>query len=409
VRVRAGAAGALNVSRRAFLARGAAAAAGAALPLPALAQAPVAPRHLLFEYYPWYRTSPWVHWDQYDRVPPHDIASTCVPRLGAYDSLDPRVLEQHASWIAQSGATGIDLSWWGPGSLEDQAVPAVMDVMRAHGLKVAFHLEPYDDDRGRRYAEDVLYLVREYGDRRGWDAMLLLRTASGRLGPVFKSFRTILPRSFVDCRGVERLIRDFTPDGEWRRQTDEVRDSLRRDFDHVLLYADSTEFARTPASGFDGISVYDPFVVPDDYVRLGTEASRAGLLATFSVNPGYDAIEPRRIEPESCYEPADFAPETPRGPEFKTPAGREAAALLSASRIEASYRAAAKVARDPASENARRGVDLLYVTSFNEWHEGTAFEPMKDAADLLPAERVHGYHNPENGLYRLETLRHLQA
>jgi hypothetical protein len=407
--MRAGDERALSVSRRSFLAGAATAALGAALPRSASAQAAAAPRHVLFEYYPWYRTSPWIHWDQYERVPPDDMASTCVPLLGAYDSLDPRVLEQHAAWIAESRATGIDLSWWGPDSLEDQAVPRVMDVMRAHGLKVAFHLEPYEVERGRRYADDVMYLIREYGDRRGWDAMLLLRTAGGRVGPVFKSFRTILPRTFVDCHGVEREVGDFTSDGEWRRQTDALRDTLRGDFDHVLLYADSLEFARTPASGFDGVSVYDPFVAPEDYPGLAAGASAAGLLATFSVNPGYDAIEPRTVEAGSCYEPADFAPEGERDPDFSTEEGRELAARKATGRIEASYRAAVKMQTDPASENARRGVNLVYVTSFNEWHEGTAFEPMKDAADLSPAERVHGYHNPANGAYRLETFKRLQA
>ena len=35
---------------------------------------------------------------------------------------------------------------------------------------------------------------------------------------------------------------------------------------------------------------------------------------------------------------------------------------------------------------ARAGFFLTYVNSFNEWHEGTQFEPMKDAAMLTPDE-----------------------
>jgi hypothetical protein len=65
------------------------------------------------------------------------------------------------------------------------------------------------------------------------------------------------------------------------------------------------------------------------------------------------------------------------------------------------------VQADPALVNARRGFFLVYINSFNEWHEGHAFEPMKDAADLTPAERALGYHNPERGDYRLATLRGL--
>jgi hypothetical protein len=47
---------------------------------------------------------------------------------------------------------------------------------------------------------------------------------------------------------------------------------------------------------------------------------------------------------------------------------------------------------------------LVYINSFNEWHEGTAFEPMRDYRALGPAEREL-YHNPLDGDYRLQTLR----
>ena len=50
----------------------------------------------------------------------------------------------------------------------------------------------------------------------------------------------------------------------------------------------------------------------------------------------------------------------------------------------------------------------MYVNSFNEWHEGHAFEPMKDAAELTPDESALGYRNPANGAYRLEALAALQ-
>ena len=46
---------------------------------------------------------------------PYDIAATSVPELGPYDSGNPRVLEQHARWIAESGAGAINVSWWGRG------------------------------------------------------------------------------------------------------------------------------------------------------------------------------------------------------------------------------------------------------------------------------------------------------
>src|SRR5206468_2597812 len=56
-------------------------------------------RHFIFEYYPWYGVGPYRHWEQWDRVPPTDLASHYVPRLGAYDSRSTTLLEQHARWI----------------------------------------------------------------------------------------------------------------------------------------------------------------------------------------------------------------------------------------------------------------------------------------------------------------------
>jgi len=143
------------------------------------------PRHFIFEYYPWYGGPPdYDHWTYLDRQPPLDIASPYMPRLGPYDVRSTAVLEQHARWIVQAGVGAVALSWWGRGSWQDQRVPLIMDVMRDHGVKVTFAMEPYALDRGQRYADDVLYLLREYGERRRWDAFLLLRDAGGASGPV---------------------------------------------------------------------------------------------------------------------------------------------------------------------------------------------------------------------------------
>jgi hypothetical protein len=58
----------------------------------------------------------------------------------------------------------------------------------------------------------------------------------------------------------------------------------------------------------------------------------------------------------------------------------------------------------PGLSNVRQGFFLVYINSFNEWHEGHQFEPMRDWSELTAAERALGYHNVDDGRYRIETL-----
>ena len=360
--------------------------------------------HFIFEYYPWYGGGPlYEHWDYLDRKPPFDLASPYVPRLGPYDVRSRPVLEQHARWISQAGVGSIALSWWGRDSFEHKTAHLIMDVMKDHGIKVTFALEPYADDRGRRFRDDVVFLLTEFGEKRGYDCLLLLKNQDGSSGPIFKGFRCILPPEGTNCLGRTSPVADYTPDDVWRQQIDRIRSDLRRDFDHITLLADSLEFARTPAAGFDGIGIYDNFIAPESYAGLAEGASRAGLLFSFNINPGYDQIEPRPAPDDPCYTPRAFAP-LGGAIDWSSASERERASQLSQARVTASFQQAVAVQEDRRLTNFNRGFFAVYINSFNEWHEGHAFEPMSDAADLLPEERALGYHNPLNGSARLETL-----
>lgn len=363
---------------------------------------PDLPQHFIFEYYPWYSTSPLFHWDGSGRTPPVDIAASSMPALGAYDSRSAKVLEQHARWIAQSGAGAINLSWWGRDSFEDRTVPLVMDVMRAHGIFVTFHLEPYAPGRGQSLVSDVLYLLREYGERRRWDSFLLLEHADGSVGPVFKTFASILSERNVDCLGVSRPQPLYVSDSVWREQITRLRRELAGDFDRFTLLGDSGNVKRTLDSGFEGFVNYDPYVHPESWPSIARTFSGQNLLFSFPVNAGFDGIEPRTPPADPCYRPRLFDP--PLAVRWDEAESRERAHALSAERIQESFDETLRLQTDPASSNARNGFFLVYINSFNEWHEGTQFEPMKSRAELTDAERRLGYHNPAAGGYRLKTL-----
>jgi glycoprotein endo-alpha-1,2-mannosidase len=363
-------------------------------------------RHFLFEYYAWYETIPWRHWNEADRRPPDDIASNYMPLLGPYDSGSQAVIERHARWIADAGAGAISLSWWGPGSRPDQLVPLIMDVMRDHGIHVAFHLEPYADQHGRTYASDVLYLLKQYGERRRWDNLLLLENADGKVGPVFKSFRTLLTPEVTDCHGIVYPVPDYTDDGRWRQQTDFLRRELGADFDHITVLADSLDVARTTSAGFDGIAIYDNYVRPDTWRSVAGWCKDAGLVFSFNINPGFDGVALRSWDPESCYRPPRFEPDD-GALDWSSARARDQARQLSEGRILESAETTLALQTDSALSNSVKGFFLVYINSFNEWHEGHQLEPMKDYAALSPAERPVGYRNPHAGTYRLDYLRAL--
>lgn len=358
--------------------------------------------HFIWEYYPWYGTNPWRHWDGAGRTPPYDMSATAVPELGPYDSRSTRVLEQHARWIAESGAGAINVSWWGRGEFEDRVVPLLMDVMRDHGVKVTFHLEPYGDDRADAYASDIQYLISEYGDKRRWDCQLLLMDADGREGPVFRSFATLVPQFSTDCHGRTTPVGFWRSDGTWRRQTDTVRETLRRHFDRVWLVSDSPEADRVLVAGFDGGSPYGSFT-SEDWPRLARAFSGRGLTFSPSIHPGFDAVVERNVPADSCYRPPTFQP--PAEIDWSSASDRERAASLALWQIEASMRTSLEVQTNPTLGIASAGLFIAYIATFNEWHEGTSFEPMKDRAALLPQEVPFGYHNPARGRYRLDYLK----
>jgi glycosyl hydrolase family 99 len=363
-------------------------------------------RHFIFEYYPWYGTSPWRHWDGSGRTPPAEISAAEMPLLGAYDSRSARVIEQHAQWIAASGVGAVNLSWWGRGSYEDESTHIVMDVMRAFDIKVTFHLEPYSGRRGVQYADDVLYLVREYGDRRRWDSMLLLRDADGHEGPVFKSFVTLLSPTNTNCQGVTSPNDLFVADDVWRQQVTRLRGETAGAFDRIFLMADSLDAARTQAIGFDAGAVGNPYIRPPQWPPLLEPFDRRGIPFSFAVNAGFDNVEPKVRPTDPCYRPAAFEPAF--DVRWDVAASREAAHRLCGDRITQAFERTLAHQADAGSASWRTGFLLVPINSFNEWHEGTAFEPMKSYLDLTEAER-RLYHNPVNGSYRLAAVQRLMS
>src|SRR5581483_8548661 len=136
-----------------------------AAPIVALAPRPVVePAEVSIFFYPWYSVpgvdprAGWRHWEQNGHAPPADIGGNFYPADGVYSSLDPAV---QARQMAASGVDTVVSSWWGQGSYEDWALPGVVSAVKAAGLHLAVHLEPYKGRTVATVASDLNYL-------RGW-------------------------------------------------------------------------------------------------------------------------------------------------------------------------------------------------------------------------------------------------
>jgi len=116
-------------------------------------------------YYPWY-SEDGRHWGP----PGHPYWSVVdEPVIGFYDSRDASVIDWQLRLIRDAGIACLFISWWGPGSFEDDAARRVFWRARLYGLKAAILVEPYlggDPSRyGRAFWEQTLaYIKRNYID-----------------------------------------------------------------------------------------------------------------------------------------------------------------------------------------------------------------------------------------------------
>ena len=219
-------------------------------------------------------------------------------------------------------------------------------------------------------------------------------------------FATTLPDQLEDCRGELQDVPLHIPADRWRRAVDGVRADLDGLFDHITLLSDTADVRGAKHVGFDGIAIYDPMTERERWLDYALAASQLGLVFSFSSNPGLDEIRRRKVLPDSCYAPRPFVPRT-ADIDWSRPADRVRAEELATRQIEETLQWSIALQTHSWLGNVDLGFFLVYLTSFNEWHEGSQFEPMKDRSMLTPAEQSVGYHNPDNGRYRLDAVTEL--
>ncbi|XP_057689465.1 glycoprotein endo-alpha-1,2-mannosidase-like protein [Corythoichthys intestinalis] len=325
-------------------------------------------------YYVWYGTpradGKFIHWDHvlvphwdpkiassYPRgrhVPPEDIGSSFYPELGPYSSRDPDVLESHMEQIAASAAGVLVLSWYPPGMADDNGeptedfVPAILDAAYRHNLKVAFHLQPYRGRNEQSVLENVKYIIDRYGDHA---AFYRFMSSTGKSLPLFYIYDSYLtpPESWSQLlsAGGARSLRGSAYDGVF-----------------VALIVEERHKQDIASGGFDGM-----------YTYFASNGFSFG-----SSHQNWKALKAFCDDNELLFVPCV-------GPGYVDTSVRPWNGHSTRNRVNGRYyETALQAALDARPE-------LLAITSFNEWHEGTQIEravPKKTAARVYLDYRPHG-------------------
>ena len=268
-------------------------------------------------YYPWYG-SPTVngsyrHWDQGGHTPPDDIGANYYPSLGAYDSGDfTGAVDQQMTWIARSGAGVIIYSWWGQGSYEDGLAAGVLAAAARHGIRVAWHIEPYGNRTATSVVSDVNYLNSRYGS-----SPAFYRDPAHGNKPAFYVFDSL---NITDWSSLDSVT------------------------GANIVLAQTTDTSKV--AHFNGMYTYDGIAAATapGWASAGAYCHQHGMVWAPSVAPGY--LDDRAV-------PGNTTPTVDRD-------------------NGAEYDKTWNNALDPTIGGSP---DWVSVTSFNEWHEGSQIEP----------------------------------
>jgi glycoprotein endo-alpha-1,2-mannosidase len=288
-------------------------------------------RQVLAFYYDWYGnptvSGNWVHWEKVDAAAKHIASTAHFPALGAYDSHDPKLIEEHFREAKDAGITGFIVTWWGQGDFHDQTMPLLLQAAQKHGISLTVYFENVNKDGA---VKDILYLLEKYGKHPAWLKI------DGR------------PVLFIYSRAVEQLKvsgwqkviveADAQFPGGAVFIADQITKSAAPVFDGVHTY---NVTAHTAAKTPDQIRAWAK-VAFKDWVRI----AGTNHIACLTVIPGYDDSSQGRKLPRPITE--RFA-------------GRTYQALWEEA-----------IAANP---------DWILITSWNEWHEGSEIEPSVEFGD----------------------------
>jgi len=358
--------------------------------LAAAAGAGAAPLTVGAYYYAWYGAGG-AQWSL--GVPRLQLDRPEQPLLGRYDSADPAVIAQHYAWAQQYGVDVFFCSWRGPGTADDATIRDDLLPSPARGpTQIALMYESLErlrigsDDRiqltpelSQRMIDDFDYMERTYFERPGYyriDGRPVVIVYASRIlrGDVAGTILAIRVH-MLETYGVNPYL--IGDEVDWDLPPDPDRIGL---FDAITGY---TPYSRTQAAGWPSELGYVQAIGRRDR-QFQRVAKAEGVAFVPDALPGFDS---RAVRPEADEHVLSRA----LGPRS------------SQTSLFASMLAMAGPLVDPS-------LNLLAVTSWNEWNEDSQIEPtaLGPPPTTGPAALTQGYPFEPYGLSLLEALRRFE-
>lgn len=292
------------------------------------------PKKVLAFYYGWYGnpqvSGRWHHWDQVDEANQRIGSSTHYPKLGPYDSHDPKVIEQHCRWAKEAGVDGFIVSWWHPGDFHDAGIPLMLDTAQKVGLEVTVYFETVPTRTKEQALEYGLYLLNRYGKHPAWmklngkPVLFIYGRAIGEIG--LDSWLWVISEANRQYEGGAVFVGD------------QISQRAARIFDGTHTYNPTGATARKSA---DEIRQWAKATFPQWVTTAGDDR-----IACVTIIPGYDDSKLGRPEPRPI-----------------------------------THRHDGLTYRILWEEAIAANPDWILITSWNEWHEGSEIEPSVENGD----------------------------
>jgi len=312
-------------------------------------------------YYAWYGGPVNPHW-------PGGVAHQ--PWIGYYSSASPSVVRQQIDVATQYGVDVFAVGWHGQDSTEKKFQSGFLHAPNLNQIKFCIVYDSsirligdisnsknfdFNDPTIRgKFLSDMTYLAQQYFHHPSYF------TVGGR--PVLKIY----------------LARRFS--GDFPSAIQQARQQWKQMGFNPFLVADSLFYGRNDLyliSQFDAATSYNIFSTG----LLGDGIDTTGKLAAASRPQFWNFLYLLRdLKVAGTNQPVDFEPGVI--PQFDARKAREnAAPLLAQSKDEVveMFRVAKEI-----SDAKHSGQNIVWITSWNEWHEGTAIEPTVTGGTKYP-------------------------